>query len=77
VRNKASANVFEGFRVLEESSPGSAGGNIFTQNMSRFNGGLGYRDASLGEGTAGTANTYTRNQCHGNASGGSDPTALC
>ena len=72
-----SAFVFEGFRVVEDPSLGSAEGNSFTQNMSRVNGGFGYLDASSDGGTAGTGNTYTDNECDDNTLGDSSPAGLC
>lgn len=76
VGNRSKKNGGEGF-VTIETGLGSGSGNTFTQNISQRNGGLGYRDETMRAGTAGTGNTYTSNECHGNSLGGSDPTGLC
>lgn len=73
--NRARDNALEGFFVVTESFPGSAGDNIFTRNKSQKNGDLGFRDDSLGTGT--TGNIYTNNKCIANSAGGSAPDGLC
>jgi parallel beta-helix repeat protein len=75
--NRARDNALEGFFVVTESFPGSAGDNIFTRNKSQKNDDLGFRDDSLGTGTTGTGNIYTNNKCIANSAGGSAPDGLC
>jgi parallel beta-helix repeat protein len=63
---------FHGFHVLSTST-----GNTFARNISSSNDGFGIKDESVGTGTSGTGNTYTRNNCTGNALGNSMPDGLC
>ncbi|OGS03883.1 MAG: hypothetical protein A3G41_07080 [Elusimicrobia bacterium RIFCSPLOWO2_12_FULL_59_9] len=51
--------------------------NVLTYNRAQNNGGYGFRDASSGTRTKGTANLYRSNFCAGNALGGSLPAGLC
>ena len=51
--------------------------NVLTYNRAQNNGGYGFRDASSGTRTKGTANLYRSNFCAGNALGGSFPAGLC
>jgi hypothetical protein len=55
----------------------SATASAFDRNRSSANDGWGIADASTGEETAGTANTYTLDVCTGNALGHSSPPGLC
>ena len=69
-RNIAISNAEDGLTV-------SATGSTFDRNRSNSNGGFGILDTSTGDGTSGTANTYTDNVCTGNDLGDSDPLDLC
>jgi hypothetical protein len=52
--------------------------NVFNYNRADTNGAWGIVDASVGTGTAHTANRYLRsNYCNGNALGDSSPAGLC
>ena len=52
-------------------------GNKIGSNRADSNSGVGYEDTSTGSGTAGTASTYTLDECSSNTIGGSYPTGLC
>jgi hypothetical protein len=66
-------NQLNGFHVDSTSTH-----NIF-QNLdeAKLNNGHGFYDASVGSGTAGTANTYSGTICSGNKLGPSHPNGLC
>jgi hypothetical protein len=77
--NIAVGNGEDGFTV-------SAVGSTFRRNTANFNGradrgqpadGYGILDTTVGDGTGGTANTYTANRCTGNGLGDSSPPGLC
>jgi len=70
-KNTVENNVRDGFLVNSVSND-----NTFTKNNSNDNGGFGILDFSSGTGTAGTTNTYNKNECSGNT-GSSDPSGLC
>ncbi len=69
--NNAHDNIDDGFFA----DAGSIN-NLFTANVSTVNGAYGYRDQSVGAGTAGTGNTYKKNSAGGNAAGISLPAGL-
>jgi parallel beta-helix repeat protein len=50
--------------------------NTFSANTANHNTGYGYADGSKGSGTAGTANRYSYDICHGNI-GNSRPSGIC
>jgi len=59
---------------------GDCGSNTFTANTADLNSILGFLDTTAGTGTAGTDNTYTRNECSDNGTlqdHGSEPDGLC
>lgn len=77
--NIALTNEQHGYRV-------SATGSRFERNTASYNGrkdgslpadGFGILDTSVGTGTSGTANTYSKNNCTGNGLGNSSPAGLC
>ena len=91
-RNISSDNVADGFvlggsghttsRNISERNGGdgfdvSAAASTFSSNNGRYNGGWGIRDRTSGNGTGGTANTYTGNACSRNGLGNSLPPGLC
>jgi parallel beta-helix repeat protein len=51
--------------------------NTLSANRANNNGYFGYSDFTTGSATAGTANTYSGDECTGNGSGGSSPSGLC
>jgi parallel beta-helix repeat protein len=74
--NKAVNNTGDGFAFFPNGNA-LTNGNTLTNNKAVNNGAFGYFDSSTGSGTAGTADTYTRNVCEANTSGGSSPAGLC
>ena len=70
-RNTARRNTGDGLSVA-----GGAGGTL-DRNVTDRNGGVGIRDETSDGGTAGTANTYTRNVCDNDLLGDSAPAGLC
>jgi hypothetical protein len=68
--NVSQANAFDGFWSICD-------GCTFDRNRSAGNGTVGMRDLTTGSGTGGTASTYSRNVCSGNALGDSSPPGLC
>jgi parallel beta-helix repeat protein len=75
-RNIADSNQDNGFDV-DSTASGNVFGNVFDRNRSTRNDDFGIRDASVGLGTGGTANTYTGNVCGGNGAVDSNPLSLC
>ena len=69
-RNQAIDNDADGFTVTATESH-------FDRNVSNYNNGFGILDSTSGNGTEGTANTYTNNLCNGTALGDSSPAGLC
>jgi hypothetical protein len=70
-RNVARNNADDGLFVEATESR-------FDRNQSFGNGGFGIEDTTAGDGTGGTANTYTLNLCSSaNALGPSSPAGLC
>ncbi len=51
--------------------------NTFDKNESVRNGDFGFKDLTVGAGTSGTANTYTKNSGVDNVDGDSSPSGLC
>ena len=70
--NTGNGNTISGFDVDSFSSA-----NVLTLNTANSNTMYGYRDFSTGSGTAGTANSYSLDECTVNLVGGSTPTGLC
>ena len=70
--NTGNGNTISGFDVDSFSSA-----NVFVLNTANSNTMYGYRDFSTGSGTAGTANSYSLDECAVNLVGGSTPTGLC
>jgi parallel beta-helix repeat protein len=64
-KNNAKKNGANGFTTDTASS-----GNNFEMNDSQQNGAYGFNDDSTDSGTGGTTNTYTKNKCSKNTSGG-------
>ena len=70
-RNVAKNNGGNGLHVEATAS-------TLDRNQSFNNGGFGIEDGTAGDGTAGTANTYTSNICYtANSLGKSSPAGLC
>jgi hypothetical protein len=91
-RNQSKFNAGEGFNIagtghtvtlniaLDNGDDGftvSATDSTLARNTASYNDGVGIRDTTAGNGTAGTANTYTANRCTGNGLGNSSPPGLC
>ena len=76
MENIAQENEENGFSI-SDSSGNSLIDNISNSNGYGGSGGFGYFDDTVGEGTSGTDNAYSENNCETNSSGGSDPTGLC
>jgi parallel beta-helix repeat protein len=78
-----SGGTGDGFVVFFQADFQSVGdqpyssGNVFQNNLTLKNEGIGYVDGSTGSGTGGTANTYINNRCNKDVGGGSDPAGLC
>jgi parallel beta-helix repeat protein len=70
--NTGDGNNISGFDVDSSSSTNSLASNTANNNSL-----YGYRDFTSGLGTAGTANTYSLDECSLNLVGGSSPTGLC